>query len=146
MVSKFLDLYQAKDVTPYIHALHVHVPEFLKLYQNLACYTQQGMEKYNDTVSKHYFRSSNHRRVSAIKQIVLREHRIQLLGTAGAERVEESHNCGHRLTSGHTIKTYTAKSRKCDATTFCAHLVKIDGKWKQRCDLTNQLSYNISMS
>jgi len=57
--QKFLDLYQAKDVTPYIHALHAHVPEFLKLYQNLACYTQQGMEKYNDTVSKYYFRSSN---------------------------------------------------------------------------------------
>lgn len=43
--QKFLDLYQAKDVTPYMHALYAHVPEFLKLYQNLASYTQQGMEK-----------------------------------------------------------------------------------------------------
>ena len=43
--QKFLDLYQAKDVTPYMHALYAHVPEFLKLYQNLAYYTQQGMEK-----------------------------------------------------------------------------------------------------
>ena len=136
--KKFLDLYQAKDVTPYMHALYAHVPEFLKLYQNLACYTQQGMEKYNDTVSKDYFRSSNHRGVSAIKQIFLKKHRMQLLEAAGAERVKESYNCGNCLTSGHTIKTCTAKCSKCDATTFCAHLVKIGGKWKPRCDLTNQ--------
>ena len=71
LFQKFLDLYQAKDVTPYMHALYAQVPEFLKLYQNLAYYTQQGMEKYNDTVndtvSKDYFRSSNHRGVSALK-------------------------------------------------------------------------------
>ena len=30
-----------------MHASYAHVPEFLKLYQNLAYYTQQGMEKYN---------------------------------------------------------------------------------------------------
>ena len=56
--QKFLELYQAKDVTPYMHSLYAHVPEFLKLYQNLAYYTQQGMEKYHGTVSKDYFRSS----------------------------------------------------------------------------------------
>ena len=54
--KKFLGLYQAKDVTPYMHALqlYAHVPEFLKLYQNLAYYTQQGMEKYNETISRDY--------------------------------------------------------------------------------------------
>ena len=55
----FLLLYQAKDVTPYMHALYAHVPEFLKLYGNISHFTQQGMEKYNDTASKHYFRSPN---------------------------------------------------------------------------------------
>ena len=29
--QKFLHVYQAKDVTPYMHALRNHVPEFLKL-------------------------------------------------------------------------------------------------------------------
>jgi len=43
------------------------------------------MEKYNDTVSKDYFRSSNHRGVSAIKQIFLKIHRIRRLDAAGAE-------------------------------------------------------------
>ena len=41
----FLNVYQAKDVTPYMHVLHCHVPEFLSLYQNIAYYTQQGLEK-----------------------------------------------------------------------------------------------------
>ena len=54
-----------------MHASYAHVPEFLKLYQNLAYYTQQGMEKYNDTVWKNYFRSSNHRAVSALKQFFM---------------------------------------------------------------------------
>ena len=31
----FRKQYQTKDVTPYIHALHAHVPEILKLYKTL---------------------------------------------------------------------------------------------------------------
>ena len=50
------------------------------------------MEKYHDTVSKDYFRSSNHRGVSALKQHFLKKHRIPLLEAAGLERVKESYN------------------------------------------------------
>ena len=49
----FLNVYQAKDVTPYMNALHCQVPEFLSLYQNIAYYTQQGLEKYNDRASSY---------------------------------------------------------------------------------------------
>ena len=48
----FCKQYQTKDVIPYIHALHAHVSEILKLYKNIAYYTQQGMQKYNDRASK----------------------------------------------------------------------------------------------
>ena len=44
--QQFLSLYKAKDVTPYMHALYHHIPEFLKLYINVAHFKQQGMEKY----------------------------------------------------------------------------------------------------
>ena len=44
--QKFLDLYRAKDVTLYMHSLYAHVPEFLKLYQNLAYYTQYRLNLY----------------------------------------------------------------------------------------------------
>ena len=44
-VVKFTALYQTKDVTPYIHAFAMHVPEFLRMYGNISSYTQQGLEK-----------------------------------------------------------------------------------------------------
>ena len=100
-------------------------PEFLKLYQNLAYYTQQGMEKYNDTISKDHFRSSNHRGVSALKQLFLKKHQIQLWTLFNSWPY-------------HQLKTFTAKCSKCDAPTFCARLVKMEGKWKPRCDIINQ--------
>ena len=62
----FLKVYQAKDVTPYMHALCYHVPEFLSLYQNIAYYTQQCLEKYNNRASKDFFRSKNHKGVDAL--------------------------------------------------------------------------------
>ena len=57
---------------PCMHALYSHVPKFLKLYKNVAFFNQQGMEKYNDVASKNYFRSSNHRGISALKQLLLK--------------------------------------------------------------------------
>ena len=130
----FLTLYQAKDVTPYMHAMYHHVPEFLKLYGNLNMYNQQGMEKYNDIASKDYFRSSNHQGVSAIKQIFLKKQRVQHFESSGCQRVKENHHCGNCLATGHTIKTCTANCEKCGKT-FCAHLVKVNGKWKPSCTL-----------
>ena len=72
----FLNVYQAKDVTPCMHAPHCHVPEFLSLYQNIAHYTQQGLEKYNDRASKDVFRSTNHKEIDALKQLFLKTNRI----------------------------------------------------------------------
>ena len=83
----FLKVYQAKDVTPYMHALCYHVPEFLSLYQNIAYYTQQGLEKYNNRASKDFFRSTIHKGVDALKQLFLKKNRIQFLEAAGYERV-----------------------------------------------------------
>lgn len=48
----FLSLNQAKDVTPYMHALYFNVPQFLKLYKNVAFFSQPGMEQDNDLASK----------------------------------------------------------------------------------------------
>ena len=67
---------------PYMHALCSHVPEFLALYGNIEYFTQQGMEKYNDITSKNFFRSTNHRGVSAIKQLFLKRNRLQFLEAA----------------------------------------------------------------
>lgn len=38
-----------------MNALRSYVPEFLNLCSNLECYTQQGMEKYNNITTFEFF-------------------------------------------------------------------------------------------
>lgn len=135
-LNKFLVVYQKKDVTPYMHALYAHVPEFLSLYTNIEYFTQQGMEKYNDITSKNFFRSSNHRGVSALKQIFLKRNRVQYLEAAGCARVKYEYTCSNCGDTGHTIKTCTAECKNCDNSTYCAHLVKVDGKYHPTCTIS----------
>lgn len=59
-VRLFCSVYQTKHVTPYIHAFGMHVHEFLHLYGNLCKFSQQGLEKLNDTTTLHYLRGTNH--------------------------------------------------------------------------------------
>lgn len=124
----FLNVYQAKDVTPYMHALHCHVPEFLSLYQNIAYYTQQGLEKYKDRASKDFFRSTNHKGIDALKQLFLKKNRIQFLEAAGYERAKNNYECGNCSKQGHSIKTCKSPCKHCTAGICCARLVKEDGK------------------
>ena len=69
-IRDFLKIYQTRDVTPYMHAFHCHVPQFLKLYTNISYFNQEGFEKYNYQASKNYFRSSNHRGSEALQQMI----------------------------------------------------------------------------
>lgn len=46
-VKLFLRVYQTTNVTPYIHSLVYHVPEFIEAYGNISKFTQQGLEKLN---------------------------------------------------------------------------------------------------
>ena len=43
-VLDFTTVYQAKNVTPYIHILSKHIPELLHKYKNINQFTQQGRE------------------------------------------------------------------------------------------------------
>ena len=47
-VGDFCLLYQTKHVTPYVHAMAMHVPQFIELYGNITKFTEQGLEKLND--------------------------------------------------------------------------------------------------
>ena len=131
----FTSTYQIKDVTPYMHALFSHVPEFLCQHNNINYFNQQGMEKYNDTSSKHYFRSSNHKGIESLKQMFLKKNRIQFLEAAGYERVKNGYKCRNCKNNGHTIKTCSAKCTHCNYISCCGHLVKIDKKWVVSCQV-----------
>ena len=142
-LEKFLAVYQTKDVTPYMHALYAHVPEFLSLYTNLEYFTQQGMEKYNDVTSKNFFRSSNHRCVSALEQIFLKKSRLQYLEEAGCARAKKKYTCSNCDNIGHTIKTCTVECKISGSLTCCVHLVKNNGKYHPKCTLSQLTPHHI---
>lgn len=53
-ITLFLSIYQSKNVTPYIHILVSHVPEVFHKYGTLSPFTQQGLEKLNDDITKSF--------------------------------------------------------------------------------------------
>ena len=86
-VTLFISIYQAKNVTPYMHAFAMHIPEFLWLrHGNISIISQQGLEKLNDVLTKHSQRSSNHRYEEALKQMLQKANRIEILRDNGYER------------------------------------------------------------
>ena len=115
-----------------MHALYAHVPEFLHLYSNFEYFTQQGMEKYNDLTSKNFFRSSNHRGVSALRQIFYKKGRVQFLEQAGCPRIKKKYKCSNCDNEGHNLKTCPSKCKICGVI-CCAHLINQNGRYHPRC-------------
>ena len=68
--SKFLEVYQSKNVTPYMHAFVSHVPEFLQILGTIVPFTQQGLEKLNDNLTQYFYHASNHRDLEALMQML----------------------------------------------------------------------------
>ena len=79
-VHRFTDVYHANNVTPYIHAMANHVSEFMKLHGSIISFTQHGLEKYNDCMTKQYFRATNHKGQDALRQIMEKQNRLHYLG------------------------------------------------------------------
>ena len=99
---KFLEVYQTKEVTPYIHMVICHVGEFMRIHGCLISFTQQGLEKYNDTMTKDYFRSSSHKGEQALTQIMQKQNRLEYFNDRDVKRPKhhdiQYSNCG---ISGH---------------------------------------------
>ena len=93
-LEQFLKLYHTNHVTPYVHELVWHVPEFIQMYGNITPFTQRGLEKLNDKTTKDYFRSTNQRGLDSLKQIVQKRNRMEYLQDLGCqEREKEHHLC-----------------------------------------------------
>ena len=75
-ISLFLELYLAKNVTPYMHALLHHVPDFIQWYGGICMFNQQGLEKLNDITTKDCYKSSNHKGTDALHQVLQKKNRI----------------------------------------------------------------------
>lgn len=120
MISTFSESLSDKRHTPSMQALHSHVPQFLELYSNIECCSQQGMEKYNVRASKNYFRSTNHKGTSALEQLLVKKHRVQFIEAAGCERVKRAYKCSNFSGTGHSLKTCSAECNNCSFYTFFA--------------------------
>ena len=98
----FYKFYHDRNVTPFIHAMANHVGEFLTLHGSLLPFTQQGLEKYNDITTKHYFRSTNHKGTQAFTQ---KQNRIEHLHDSGLYTQKKTVKCGNCQQEGHSIRT-----------------------------------------
>ena len=104
-IKLFTSIYQTKDVTPYMHALAMHVPEFMKLYGSILLFTQQGLEKLNDITTVHFQHSSNHREAEALKQLLEKRNRIEELEREGHQRTKKTQHCGICRQAGHNRRS-----------------------------------------
>ena len=102
-------------------------------------FNQQGLEKYNDQCSKDYFRSTNHKGVEALRQMMLKKNRMQLMQVSYIDRTRRKYICSNCSGVGHSVKTCVKKCSKCGYHTFCGHINKVDGKWVPVCSVSADL-------
>ena len=60
-----------------------HVSESMTLHGRILPFTQQGLEKYNDVTTKDFFRSTNHKGETALRQIMEKQNRLEYLRESG---------------------------------------------------------------
>jgi len=111
-VRKFCSVYQTKHVTPYVHALAMHVPEFIRLHGNITKFTQQGLEKLNDLTTKHYLHSTNHRETEALMQLMEKKNQLEGLGTDGYQRKVRMCTCRNCGQVGHNRRTCPTRDQE----------------------------------
>ena len=136
-VRKFTDVYHSKNVTPYIHAMANHVSEFMTLHKSVISFTQQGLEKYNDCMTKQYFRSTNHKGLDALRQIMEKRNRLDYLGTHVKRRKCFETTCSNCQQTGHKRLTCPEPCSTCHNPCYRAHLVLVNGKSLPSCNQEN---------
>ena len=62
-----------------MHVLIAHVPKLLRDAGSLAKFSQQGLETLNDDITKHSFKSTNHKNEEALRQIMLKLNHLEEL-------------------------------------------------------------------
>ena len=104
-VTLFTSLYQTKNVTPYMHALVAHVPKFLRDVGSLAKFSQQALGKLNDNITKHHFKSTNHKNEETLRQIMFKLNRLEELTDQQHYRIKHTHMCSTCKTIGNNKNT-----------------------------------------
>ena len=68
-----------KKITPYVHILCHHVPEFIETYHYLNLYSMQGLEKKNHFEKMNYFRQTNHQKNYYPTTLIEKINRMEMI-------------------------------------------------------------------
>ena len=88
-----------------MHVLSAHIPKLLRDIGSLALFSQQGLEKLNDKVTKSYFTSTNHRNEAALRKIMLKLNRLEEQSDEQHFRAKHKHTCSTCNMEGHNKRT-----------------------------------------
>ena len=138
-VVKFTKVYLLKSVTLYIHAMFNHVGQFMWIRGSILPFTQQGLEKFNDIMTKHYFRSTSHQNEKALVQLMQKQNRLEFFTDKNA-KLPKHHEivCSNCKQSGHNKLTCTKACTLCGVAVFCTHLVDLpNGSRMPQCQQEN---------
>ena len=91
-----------------MHAFVAHVPEFLGIHGAIVPYTQQGLEKLNDSLTQFYYLSSN-RETEALTQMLQKANRLTHLSENGCQRTKQPQVCFvvNKVTIDEPVPPYT---------------------------------------
>ena len=92
-LEDFVCIYPTKEATTYMHLLVCHIGEMVCTHGNLSNFTEQGLEKLNDNVSKWYFRSTSFNKETVLKQIILKQNGIRTLEINGGDIIRKFKQC-----------------------------------------------------
>ena len=88
-----------------MHAFVSHVPEFLQIHGAIVPFTQQGLEKLNDSLTQYFYRGSNHRDQEALTQMLQKANRMTYLSEQGYQRKVEPQSCSICHKQGHNKRS-----------------------------------------
>ncbi len=97
-------------------------------------FNQQGLEKFNDVVTKNFFRSSCHRGDVALRQLVEKQNRLEHLQNNGDKRLKVFDMCCSNCQSkGHNRLTCSMACKECGTSPYYQHLELADGRRVPTC-------------
>lgn len=92
-LESFILINETTKITPYIHILVDHVPEFIEKYKYLNQYSMQSVEKLNFVIKQNYFRQTNKRKNQYLKQLLEKQNRLEFIKLNGTlEELNEKLN------------------------------------------------------
>lgn len=78
-IIKINRIFDYSPITPYMHLLVFHIPEFMKIYGNINLFNTQGLEKLNDFTTQYYHTSTNKNKKNNkyLRQLIEKRNRIE---------------------------------------------------------------------